>query len=71
MWQWCLGDVVGVCMARARVCMSVYVCVRLVVLGVCVFLFWSRFPQFLDSIVVSIPACHAGDPGSIPGRGAF
>ena len=22
------------------------------------------------SIVVSIPACHAGDPGSIPGRGA-
>ena len=24
-----------------------------------------------DSIVVSIPACHAGDPGSIPGRGVF
>ena len=24
---------------------------------------------FRDSIVVSIPACHAGDPGSIPGRG--
>jgi hypothetical protein len=23
------------------------------------------------SIVVSIPACHAGDPGSIPGSGAF
>ena len=23
------------------------------------------------SIVVSIPACHAGDPGSIPGHGAF
>lgn len=23
------------------------------------------------SIVVSIPACHAGDPGSIPGGGAF
>ena len=23
----------------------------------------------LGSIVVSIPACHAGDPGSIPGRG--
>ena len=22
----------------------------------------------LVSIVVSIPACHAGDPGSIPGR---
>ena len=22
-----------------------------------------------DSIVVSIPACHAGDPGSIPGQG--
>ena len=25
----------------------------------------------LDSIVVSIPACHAGDRGSIPRRGAF
>ena len=25
--------------------------------------------QILDSTVVSIPACHAGDPGSIPGRG--
>ena len=27
--------------------------------------------QIRVSIVVSIPACHAGDPGSIPGRGAF
>ena len=26
--------------------------------------------KVLDSIVVSISACHAGDPGSIPGRGA-
>ncbi|KRX37285.1 hypothetical protein T09_8490 [Trichinella sp. T9] len=25
--------------------------------------------RLLGSIVVSIPACHAGDPGSIPGRG--
>ena len=25
----------------------------------------------LDSIEVSIPRCHRGDPGSIPGRGAF
>jgi hypothetical protein len=25
----------------------------------------------LVSIVVSIPACHAGDPGSIPGLGVF
>ena len=25
----------------------------------------------LDSIVVSIPACHAGDQGSIPCRGEF
>jgi hypothetical protein len=23
-----------------------------------------------EGIVVSIPACHAGDPGSIPGNGA-
>ena len=29
----------------------------------------SSFMQFLDSIVVSIPACHAGDRGSIPRRG--
>ena len=27
--------------------------------------------QILGSIVVSIPACHAGDPGSIPGRGGL
>ena len=27
------------------------------------------FYQILDSIVVSIPACHAGDRGSIPRRG--
>ena len=26
-------------------------------------------PVILDSIVVSIPACHAGDRGSIPRRG--
>ena len=26
---------------------------------------------FRDSIVVSISACHADDPGSIPGRGVF
>ena len=25
--------------------------------------------EFRDSIVVSISACHADDPGSIPGRG--
>ena len=39
----------------------------------CVFLFaaasvfWSRDV----SIVVSIPTCHEGDPGSIPGREAL
>ena len=27
--------------------------------------------DFRDSIVVSISACHADDPGSIPGRGDF
>ena len=27
--------------------------------------------RFRDSIVVSISACHADDPGSIPGRGVF
>ena len=29
----------------------------------------TRLHVFLDSIVVSIPACHAGDRGSIPRRG--
>ena len=29
----------------------------------------STIISVLVSIVVSIPACHAGDPGSIPGRG--
>jgi hypothetical protein len=29
----------------------------------------SRLQQVRDSIVVSISACHAEDPGSIPGRG--
>ena len=32
-------------------------------------LFLMKFHAILDSIEVSIPACHAGDPGSIPGRG--
>ena len=29
----------------------------------------SGLAVILDSIVVSIPACHAGDRGSIPRRG--
>ena len=29
----------------------------------------SCFYQIRESIVVSISACHAEDPGSIPGRG--
>ena len=31
----------------------------------------SRTLQIRGSIVVSISACHADDPGSIPGRGVF
>ena len=31
----------------------------------------DAFPSIRGSIVASIPACHAGDPGSIPGRGDF
>ena len=34
-------------------------------------LFHSMRQQVLVSIVVSIPACHAGDRGSIPRRGGF
>ena len=42
-----------------------------------IFFFCSFFapkaflPKIRGSIVVSIPACHAGNPGSIPGLGAF
>ena len=33
---------------------------------------WHRHSRHVrDSIVVSISACHADDPGSIPGRGDF
>ena len=32
-------------------------------------LLWRILAVILDSIVVSIPACHAGDRGSIPRRG--
>ena len=31
----------------------------------------NRVSSDLDSIVVSIPACHAGDRGSIPRRGGI
>jgi hypothetical protein len=30
---------------------------------------YNPYQQGRCSIVVSIPACHAGDPGSIPGNG--
>ncbi|KAH8934635.1 hypothetical protein BDL97_18G094700, partial [Sphagnum fallax] len=33
--------------------------------------FCPRILESRCSIVVSIPACHAGDPGSIPGSGAI
>ena len=33
--------------------------------------FQSTLNPVLGSIVVSIPACHAGDRGSIPRRGEF
>ena len=35
------------------------------------FAFATLTCQIRDSIVVSISACHADDPGSIPGRGGF
>ncbi|KAL3844578.1 hypothetical protein ACJIZ3_001981 [Penstemon smallii] len=34
-------------------------------------LFGFNLQQSRCSIVVSIPACHAGDPGSIPGNGVY
>ena len=33
--------------------------------------FYLALHQFLDSIVVSISACHVEGPGSIPGRGVL
>ena len=36
---------------------------------VCILKFFCRSQQIRDSIVVSIPACHAGDRGSIPRHG--
>ena len=33
--------------------------------------FYRHVTAIRDSIVVSISACHADDPGSIPGRGDF
>ena len=33
--------------------------------------FFQELATFRDSIVISISACHADDPGSIPGRGDF
>ena len=32
---------------------------------------WQHMKQIRGSIVVSIFACHAEDPGSIPGRGVW
>jgi hypothetical protein len=32
---------------------------------------WPASYSFRDSIVASIPACHAGDRGSIPRRGVI
>ena len=32
---------------------------------------WILIKHLLVSIVVSIPACHAGDRGSIPRRGGY
>ena len=34
-------------------------------------LFMLCVSEIRGSIVVGIPACHAGDPGSIPGLGVF
>ena len=36
-----------------------------------IYSFLFPFHHVLDSIVVSIPACHAGDRGSIPRRGVI
>ena len=35
------------------------------------YLLYISYINVRGSIVVSIPACHAGDPGSIPGLGVF
>ena len=37
----------------------------------CIHVLSGRLNSIRGSIVASIPACHAGDPGSIPGRGVL
>lgn len=39
--------------------------------AISLFLRFNKYLFIFDSIVVSIPACHAGDRGSIPRRRAF
>ena len=58
---------VDVCGSKSSSGWCVYVCMRACV---CLFVRWYGCVCFviLVRIVVSIPACHAGDPGSIPGR---
>ena len=55
------------CVYGAWLCGCAFVCVCFACEIVCV----VGVVAILVSIVVSIPACHAGDPGSIPGREAF
>ena len=55
------------CAYGAWLCGCAFVCVCFACEIVCV----VGVVAILVSIVVSIPACHAGDPGSIPGREAF
>jgi hypothetical protein len=57
------------CLLFVVCCLLFVVCCLRMVCCVCDCLCGMCCPHFLVSIVVSIPACHAGDPGSIPGRG--
>ena len=57
-------------LARAGTCFKRKEC-SIQTAGSCPFDLCSCFTKFRGSIVVSIPACHAGDPGSIPGLGVF
>ncbi|KAK1928082.1 hypothetical protein P3T76_016456 [Phytophthora citrophthora] len=72
----CVGGGRSVCVVYVVyvVCVVCVVCAVCVVCVLCLFCLRSCLCFVLDrilvSIVVSIPACHAGDPGSIPGREA-
>ena len=69
-WHYCLNQSLSVLMHNQRECESLSRLERnLPNREMCIVLHTVSGAQILGSIVVSIPACHARDRGSIPRRG--